>query len=199
MSMIKNLIKYYTKVTDLALTNLANFKTFQFRKMLMNNSQIRVAESTFEKHTRSEEARRIIKEYNKKMSQMYIHAKNDYNSTLKKVKAAKEAKNDVLLQKLLNDYANRGIVGFVAKNGAKWNIETYSNMLTVHTNNTLVRLAETEKIKAKGKNLVRISDHNTECELCIPYEGKVLTLSELDKAIDNGLYHPNCKHYHMEV
>jgi hypothetical protein len=197
--MIKNLIKYYTKITDLALTNLADLKTFQFRKMLMNNSQIRVAESTFEKHTRSNEARNIIKEYNKKMSQMYVYAKEDYNKTLKKVKAAKEAKNDVLLQKLLNDYANKGITGFVAKNGAKWNIETYSNMLTVHTNNTLVRLAETEKIKAKGKNLVRISDHDTICELCIPYEGKILTFAELEEAKKKGLYHPNCKHYHMEV
>lgn len=196
MSMIKNLIKYYSKVTDLALTNLANLKTFQFRKMLMNNSQIKVAESTFEKHSKSEEAMKIIREYNLKMSQMYLYAKKDYESVLKKVKATND---DILKQKILNDYANRGIVGFVARNGSKWNIETYSNMLTVHTNNTLVRLKETEKIKAKGKNLVRISDHNTECKLCIPYEGKVLTFAELEKAIDNGLYHPNCKHYHMEV
>lgn len=199
MSMIKNLIKYYSKVTDMALTNLANLKTFQFRKMLTNNSQIKVAESTFEKHSKSKEAKKIIREYNLKMSQMYLYAKNDYNKTLKKIKAAKEAKNDVLLQKLLNDYANRGITGFVAKNGAKWNIETYSNMLTVHTNNTLVRLKETEKIKAKGKNLVKISDHNTECEICKKYEGKILTLEELEEAIKNGFYHPNCKHYHMEV
>lgn len=196
MSMIKNIIKYYSKVTDLALTNLANLKTFQFRKMLTNNSQIKVAESTFEKHTKSKEAKKIIREYNLKMSQMYLYAKNDYNKTLKKIKATKD---EGLKQKILNDYANRGIVGFVTKNGKKWNIETYSNMLTVHTNNTLVRLKETEKIKAKGKNLVRISDHNTECELCIPYEGKVLTFMELNEAIDNGLYHPNCKHYHMEV
>jgi len=197
--MLNNLIKYYQKVTDGALKNLSQGKTYQFKKMLTNHSFMQAAESYFWKHTKSKEAQKLINEYKSKMNDMYVLAKVDYNNTLKKIKTAKEAKDNKLVQKLLNDYANRGITGFMAKNRAKWNIETYSNMLTVHINNELVRLAETEKIKAKGKNLVRISDHNTICELCIPYEGKILTLQELEEAKKKGLYHPNCKHFHMEV
>ena len=199
MSMLNNLIKYYQKVTDGALKNLSQGKTYQFRKMLTNNSLMQSAETYFLKNTKSDEARKLIKEYNSKMNNMYILAKKDYNETLKKFKIAKENDDKILMQSILNNYANKGITGFIAKNGAKWNIETYSNMLTVHTNNTLVRLSETEKIQSKGKDKVLISTHNTDCEICKPYEGKILTFKQLDEAIENGFYHPNCKHYHMEV
>jgi hypothetical protein len=194
--LLNNLIKYYQKITDSALKNLKDGKNFQFRKYFTNRSLFESAESYFLKHSKSEEAREIIKDYKKRINNMTKTAVDDYNVYLKKIKSAKEAKNDELLQKLLNDYANRGIKGFTAKNGAKWNIETYSTMLTVHTNNKLVRLKETEKIKALGGKKVKISNHNTICDLCKPYEGKILTFAQLDEAINNGLYHPNCKHFH---
>lgn len=199
MSILSNIIKHYRNVTDFALDAIAKAKNYNFKKMLVNDSSLKIVVKDFSNKGKSKEAKKLIKEYNKKINQMYLYAKIDYSKTLKKVKAAKKSKDNILLQKILNDFANNGITGFVAKNGAKWNIETYSNMLTVHINNSLIRLAETERIKNKGKKLVKISDHNTKCELCIPYENKLLTFKELDQAISNGLYHPNCKHYHMEV
>jgi hypothetical protein len=46
-----------------------------------------------------------------------------------------------------------------------------------------------------GKLMVQISTHNTICDICKPYEGKTMTLEELEYAKAGGFFHPNCKHY----
>ena len=50
-------------------------------------------------------------------------------------------------------------------------------------------------------DLVRVSSHHGACPLCVPWEGKILSLSgktegypTLDEAKDAGLFHPNCRH-----
>lgn len=189
--MLHNIIKYYKRVSDMALVNLKNEKTFQFRKHLTNHSLLRSVESHYDKITKSEKARKLVKEYMTAMNKMYIVAREEYNIKLKLLKATKD---QVLKQKILNDYANKGITGFISKNGSKWNIETYSNMYSRHINNSLLRLQVVEQVQDQGKNKIRISDHGTACNLCKPYEGKVLTLDELEIAKSNGLFHPNCLH-----
>jgi hypothetical protein len=132
----------------------------------------------------------LIAKYTKDMQNMHILATKEYNLTLAKIKATNDP---ILKQKLLNDYANNGITGFTAKNGARWNIETYSNMYTTHVNNELVRMRVREEAKS---NLFQVSDHGTKCSLCIPYEGRILSGEELD---NSTLFHPRCKHYITEV
>ena len=58
-----------------------------------------------------------------------------------------------------------------------------------------------KKFKAKGYDLVRISYHQTDCSLCIPYQGKTFSISgknskylPLDTAIAGGLFHSGCRH-----
>jgi hypothetical protein len=110
---------------------------------------------------------------------------------LEKIKST----DDILLkQKFLTDYAKNGCTGFIAENGARWNIETYSNMFSRHVNNELVRMDIIDQIKAQGRKKVKISSHGTVCELCKPYEGKILTFEELEEAKIKGLFHPNCLH-----
>jgi len=188
--MLKNTIKYYEKISDMVLKNLAQEKKFQFRKYMKNPSLMAANESYLLKLNDSKEARKMIKQYQKDMENMYKIAAKDYNLVLAKIKATKDP---VLKQKLLSDYADNGIKGFVAKNGARWNIETYSNMYTTHINNELVRLRVREESKS---NLFQVSTHGTVCDLCIPYEGKILTGEELDKST---LFHPRCKHFITEV
>lgn len=192
--MLNNIIKYYENVTDDALKNLAKEKPFQFRKRLTNHSLLKAVESHYEKITNSDEAKKIIKDYNKSMNSMYKLAKQDYNKTLKMLQATDDPE---LKQKILNDYANKGIHGFTAKNGARWNIETYSNMYTTHVNNELVRLRVLED--ADNGNNFKVSSHNCICDLCKPYENKVLSRRELEMARENGLFHIRCKHFIIEV
>ena len=180
----------------MALVNLKNEKTFQFRKHLTNHSLLKSVESHYDKITKSAEARKLVKKYMTAMNKMYIVAKEEYKQKLNLLKATKDP---VLKQKILSDYANKGITGFISKNGSKWNIETYSNMYSRHINNELLRLKIIEQVKEKGNDTVRISDHGTVCDLCKPYEGKILTLEELEIARSKGLFHPNCLHIILEV
>jgi hypothetical protein len=194
MSVQGNLIKYYEKTTDMALKNLEAEKTFQFKKMLTNHSLLKVVESHYESITKSDEAKKKIKQYMTAMNSMTAIAKKDYNITLSKLKATKDP---ILKQKILDDYADKGISGFIAKNGAVWSIESYSNMYTTHFNNELVRLSVIETIKPGGR--VQVSESEKPCPLCIPYENKILTLEELEEAKAAGLFHVRCKHFVSEV
>jgi hypothetical protein len=195
LSSVQNdIIKYYEKVTDMALTNLKNEKTFQFRKMMTNHSLLKVVQSHYDGITKSDKAKKMIKEYTTAMNKMHVIAKTDYNKTLQQLKTTKD-KN--LKQKILSDYAEKGISGFKAKNGAIWSIETYSNMYTTHFNNELVRLSVIEKVKPGGS--VQVSETSRPCEFCIPWENKILTLEELEEARSAGLFHVRCKHFVVEV
>ena len=52
-----------------------------------------------------------------------------------------------------------------------------------------------------GGDLVEVLTHNTECRLCLPWQGKLLSITGqttsapyLGDAIDAGLFHPGCAH-----
>ena len=192
--MQNKIISYYEKVSDMAIENLKAEKNFQFRKMLTNHSLLKVVESHYESITNSAEAKKLIKEYMESMNGMYIPARNEYNKTLQLLKATKDP---MLKQQLIDAYCERGIHGFTAKNGARWNIETYSNMCTTHFNNELVRLSVLETRKEGDK--FEVSSHAKACPLCIPFEGKKLTYEELQEAKAAGLFHVGCKHLVTKV
>jgi len=192
--MQEKIIKYYEKVANMAILNLKNEKSFQFRKMLTNHSLLKVVQSHYESISKSDEAKKLINDYMKSMNNMYKLARDDYNKTLKLLKAT----NDPMTkQQIIDSYCEKGIHGFTAKNGAKWNIETYSNMYTTHVNNELIRLSVKESLEPGSK--VLISKHSGSCPLCIPFEGKILTLEEMEEAKNAGLFHVRCKHFFTEV
>jgi len=194
MDMQNRLINYYANVSDMAIENLKQEKKFQFRKHLTNHSLLKVVESNYEKITRSPEAKKMIKEYMASMNSMYIPARNEYNKTLALIKATKDP---MLKQKLIDEYCERGIHGFTAKNGAHWNIETYSNMCTTHFNNELVRLSVLETRQPGDK--FQVSSHAKACPLCVPFEGLILTYEELQEAKTAGLFHVRCLHIITKV
>lgn len=192
-TMLLTLIKYYAKVSDMAMLNLAQGKQFQFRKMLKNHSLMQVTKDNFQSINNSKKANDLINKYVGDMNNMYTLAQKEYNSILAKIKSTNDP---VLKQKLLNDYADKGIHGFTAKNGARWNIETYSNMYTNHVNSELWRMSVIESCES---GVVLISTHGTDCDMCIPWEGQTVTLEELEIARGEGLFHPRCRHFIIEV
>lgn len=191
VEMQENIIKYYANVTDRAMVSLKAEKKFQFRRNLTNKSLEQVTKDTFQSIHNSEKANELINEYMQAMQKMHLLAQKEYNMMLNLLKST----NDTMLkQKILNNYANEGVHGFTAVNGARWNIETYSNMYTTHVNNQLIRM---NILESSDKNsLFQVSDHSTVCELCIPYENKLLSREQLD---NSTLFHPNCKHFITEV
>ena len=93
-----------------------------------------------------------------------------------------------------------GFVALVDRGGRKWSIEAYSNMLS---RTMLVKTANygiMNRLQDSGYDLVQVSDHQGECPLCRPWEGRVLSLSGkhpsykwADTALTSGeIFHPNC-------
>lgn len=94
-----------------------------------------------------------------------------------------------------------GIVSLKDRAGRGWELDRYAEMLirtkSVESRNRGLanRVAET------GFDLVQVSDHVGECELCSPWEGRILSLTGETKgyptvaqAESDGLFHPNCRH-----
>mgnify|MGYP003346425028 CR=1 FL=1 len=63
-----------------------------------------------------------------------------------------------------------------------------------HTYNEILRQTIVDNYE-----LYKVNSHNCRCSLCGPFEGKILNREQLDNAKMNGLFHPNCTHYLMEV
>ncbi len=97
--------------------------------------------------------------------------------------------------------AEHGVTGFQDAAKRNWNMRTYSEMVArtstmqAHLEGTANRLVE------HGHDLVQVSSHARACPLCVPWEGKILSLTgktegypTLDEAKAAGLFHPNCRH-----
>ena len=105
------------------------------------------------------------------------------------------------VQSALNRFADRGITGFVDKAGRSWDMGSYAEMAT---RSAVIRSSvagKLEKFAAAGEDLVVVSDHWEECDLCREWEGKVLSRSgstpgypTVDEAEAEGLFHTNCRH-----
>lgn len=59
----------------------------------------------------------------------------------------------------------------------------------------------TQRAKELGRDLVKISTHKTDCPLCKPWQGKILSITgktkgypTLDEARTAGLFHDGCRH-----
>lgn len=97
--------------------------------------------------------------------------------------------------------ADKGVTGFQDVAGRNWNMRSYSEMVArtstmeAHLTGTANRLTE------YGRDLVKVSTHAKACPLCLPWQGKILSLTgktggypTLAEAKEKGLFHPNCKH-----
>lgn len=97
--------------------------------------------------------------------------------------------------------ADKGVTGFRDVAGREWSMRSYSEMVA-RTSTMEAHLAGTgNRLLENGHDLVQVSHHSKPCEFCIPWEGKILSLSgktggypTLAQAKEKKLFHPNCKH-----
>lgn len=114
---------------------------------------------------------------------------------------------------LLQRYAAQGITGFRDAAGRNWDLVSYAEVVTRTTTAQTLVDAHLQRLQGMGKDLVIVSDSPAECELCRPYEGKVLSISGRTSKgphVENGVtfrvfdtvvgaraagvWHPNCRH-----
>ena len=106
-----------------------------------------------------------------------------------------------IAQNALNKFANNGITSFVDKSGRRWEMASYTEMATRTATGRASIQGHIDRQIEQKRDLVIVSDHRGECELCRPFEGKILSLTgatigymTLNDARAQGLFHPNCRH-----
>lgn len=104
-------------------------------------------------------------------------------------------------QRVLDTFANRGVTGFIDKAGRSWNLASYSEMAMRSATGQAAVQGTLDGYVAAGRDLVMISDSPEECELCRPWEGRVLSIAgktpdhaTVADAEAAGLFHPGCTH-----
>lgn len=105
------------------------------------------------------------------------------------------------------DFLRRGLNVIEYKDGKRVNIASYSQMAIRTAGQRAMLMGEGAFRKKMKQHLIKISAHGTSCELCIPWQGKVLIddvysggspkdgkYPLVSEAMEQGLFHPNCRH-----
>ena len=94
--------------------------------------------------------------------------------------------------------ARFGDAQFININGRNYNLRKYADLVA----KTRLRVVQTEAVlnscKEYNSDLVQVSDHGTDCQVCLEYEGNVYSLSGKSSAypyLDSyPPWHPRCQH-----
>jgi hypothetical protein len=102
-----------------------------------------------------------------------------------------------------------GITGFGDAAGREWNMKTYADMVARTTTMEAHLAGTSNRLLEHGHDLVKVSSHAGSCGKCLPWQGKVLSLTgttegypTLEKAREAGLFHPRCRHaysLHLDI
>lgn len=146
----------------------------------------------------------------KALLRMYSSATAEYERIINNTIALLETGAytlDEAIQRGVTELANKG-VGFVTyDNGRKVSAGAWVEMATRTSSLDAALVAQTERNREYGYNLVVVSQHRDSSDLCRPWQGKVYNndktvLEKIDTkyqnittAIAGGLYHPNCRHF----
>lgn len=85
-----------------------------------------------------------------------------------------------IAKEFINRLREKGITGFTDAAGKEWNMTTYADMVSqtgiAEANNT----GTFNRLIENGYDLVEISEHGTDCNICREYEGNVYSVSGTD-------------------
>ena len=106
---------------------------------------------------------------------------------------------------LSRDLQRRGATAFVDKAGKQWALDTYSEMVVRTVTREAVVQGQLTRMASHGVNLARVSTHSSSCSICVPWEGRLVSLDgatadfQGEAVADIGAvpvppYHPHCRH-----
>ncbi|MEW1638645.1 phage minor capsid protein [Streptomyces sp. NPDC093801] len=80
-------------------------------------------------------------------------------------------------QRALDEFAARGVSGFVDRAGRSWELAAYAEMAVRSVTARAAIDGHIDAMAEVGQGLVIVSDAPLECPLCAPWEGEVLALT----------------------
>ena len=109
--------------------------------------------------------------------------------------------------RMVNELQAQGVKSFTDKAGKQWALETYAEMVARTVTREAVTQGALARMAAHGVNLARVSSHASACKICVPWQGKLVSLDGAESeyrgepvatlgALPNGgpPFHPNCRH-----
>jgi hypothetical protein len=100
-----------------------------------------------------------------------------------------------LERRLIHD----GVTGFVDRRGARWQLDTYAEMVARTTTREAMTAGTEARMIETGQDLITISAHGTECDICKQFEGKTYSISGdtpgYPRLVARPPFHPRCLHY----
>ena len=122
----------------------------------------------------------ILTTFNKQNNSLLSSAGAEYRDIVNKVSSqvlAGTKTTNKAMQEAVSQLAEKGLTGFTARNGARWNPEGYTKMvIRTNTQNTINRIQD-ERIQACGGDFIEISSHSGARPLCSQDQGQVFSLS----------------------
>lgn len=108
-----------------------------------------------------------------------------------------EAVRDIK-KEIMSVLERQGLRSLIDRGGREWTLDRYSEMLArTHLIKANTEAAVNRAIEFEV-DIMEVSDHGTEDELCGQYEGKIYSLSgkstEYPRLPEFPPFHPNCKH-----
>ncbi|MFI8104713.1 phage minor capsid protein [Streptomyces sp. NPDC086023] len=79
-------------------------------------------------------------------------------------------------QRALNEFARRGVTGFIDRAGRSWELASYAEMSVRSVTARAAIEGHIDALGEIGAALVIVSDAPLECPLCRPWEGEILSL-----------------------
>lgn len=133
-----------------------------------------------------------------------------YRQTLFKAEIAKNSgvfTPEQAMDVATKDFLEKGINCIKYSNGALVNIASYAEMVIRTSGKRANMMAEGARNQEWGITTIKITQHGSTCELCSPWQGRVLIddvysggkasdgpYPLLSQAMAEGLFHPNCRH-----
>lgn len=141
---------------------------------------------------------------------VYRQMDDVYRQTLFKAEIAKNAgvfTPEQAMDVATRDFLEKGINCIKYSNGNMVNIASYVEMVIRTSGKRALMVGEGARNQEWGVSTIKITQHGSTCELCSPWQGRVLIddvysggkpqdgpYPLLSTAMAEGLFHPNCRH-----
>lgn len=103
-----------------------------------------------------------------------------------------------LERRLVEEGVTDALTGFVDAAERRWGLDVYARMVARTTTREAVTRGTVNRLEEHGLDLVTVSDHGTDTELCQEFEGNTYSLSGdtpgYDVLEEEPPFHPNCQH-----
>ena len=122
----------------------------------------------------------VLTTFNRQNNSILMSAGDEYVAIVNKVSSQVLAGTKTTakaMQEAVSQFAEKGLTGFTARNGAEWTPEAYTKMvIRTNTQNTINRIQD-ERIQACGGDFIEISSHIGARPLCAQDQGQIFSLS----------------------